>query len=259
MIIHAYLTDGFYPWGEFFLESLRYFHKNIPVILSTRNLNNEQITNLESYGSVNVENEDLSYKKLAKRANITLDELHKHKNQIENVHITQESKVWKLMIAADDRVKSVYETLKGLDGKSEHMFHIDIDMYFRARLDDMFNIIRANDISTRFRLKSKHLNRKILISVLGFKINDKSFKFMEEWINFIDNVKPYNRPIGYGQTSCYYAYQKLINTNTRWGNIPQIYASPMMRTTDKIWAANTTKGKTENLKIFREDFEKIST
>jgi len=255
MIIQAYLTDGFFPWAEFWLESLRHFHPNIPVILSTRNLTNEQIAQLESVNNVTVQNEELTYAKLAKLANLDINKMMDFKKQVETVHVTNENKIWKLMISADDRVKSVYKVLKQVRDQTDFLMHIDIDMYFRKPLHDLFDIITAHVVSMRFRLHSKE-NRKVLGSLQGFKLCDKTFKFMETWIKYIDNVKPVNRPLGYGQTSCYYAYRELIN-EIKWGKIPPKFATAQMPDHGVIWAANTLKGKTENLRLFREDFNLI--
>ena len=256
MIIQAYLTDGFYPWAEFWLESLRRWHPNIPVIFSTRNLSKQQIETLSKDKNVDVQNEELTYAKLAKRANLDINKMMDFKKQVETVHVTDKNKIWKLMISADDRVKSVYKILKQVEGKTDYLMHIDIDMYFRQPLDDLFQIIKSHDISMRFRLKSKE-NRKVLGSLQGFKIGQKSLKFMETWIKYIDNLAPVNRPLGYGQTSCYYAYRDMIN-EISWGKIPPKFATAQMDPNAVIWAANTMKGKTENLKLFKEDFAQIS-
>ena len=123
MIIQAYLTDGFFPWAEFWLETLRHWHPNIPVILSTRNLNDDQIKTLESVKNVKVQNEELTYAKLAKRANLNINKMMDFKKQVEAVHVINENKIWKLMISADDRVKSVYKVLKQLrlNGKTDFL------------------------------------------------------------------------------------------------------------------------------------------
>jgi len=256
MILHSYLTDGFYPWAEFYLESLRRWHPNIPVLLSTRNLKPEQIRKLESVHNVTVENEDLTYEKLAKRANLDLNQMMKLKNEVETVHVTDKNKIWKLMIAADDRVKCMVDVVKRMEGQVDYVLHTDIDMYFRSKLDDLFDIASTHDVSLRFRLKSKE-SRKILISVQAYKPCQSSYDFLDRWVKYIDDITPPKRPLGYGQTSCYYAYRDFVN-KIDWGKIPARFATAQWGEKDVIWAANTMKGKTENLKTFRQDFIKIS-
>lgn len=256
MILHAYLTDGFFGWAKIFVESFKYTNgENIPIVLSTRDLTIDQIHELEMlHKNVYVQNRALDKEAMAKRAGISLNKLLVHKKQIENVHVTDPSKIWKLMVAADDRVKSIRACLQSYESsKHNYVLHCDIDLYFRKKITELFNLVRANDISFRFRLTSKP-NRKIMIGVQGLHIK-KSIPFLNKWIKYVNDVKPADRPLGYGQTSCFYAYRDM-KKQYKWGDIPIEFISPHMRSSDIIWSANTTKGKTENLQICREDFER---
>jgi len=255
MLVHAFLTDGFFPWAELFIESFKYHNgEDIPIVLCTRNLSNKQIHKLYSlHNNITIENEKIDLKRLADKFGISYNRLLEYKHQVEKMHITAESKIWKQYTSADQRIRSIYETMKKYTDQ-DFIFHSDIDMYIRTDLTDLFNLIKDNDISIRFRLKAS-TPRKVMGGLIGFKVNEEVFKFMERWEKYLNDVPIPKRKIGYGQSSFFFAYRDLKN-NYKWGDIPQYYISPKMDQRDKIWSANTMKGKTKNLEICRRDFEK---
>jgi len=205
------------------------------------------------YSNLRIKNESIDIEKMSKEWGLSLKTVLKHKKQIERVHITPESRIWKQFTSADQRIRSIYEEIKSYSNE-DYMLHSDIDIYFRSPITDLFELIKENEISIRFRLKSS-ISRKVMGGLIGFKINKKVFRFMERWIKYLDDVPIPKRKIGYGQTSFYLAYKDLKD-KYKWGDIPIGYISPHMKADDKVWSANTTKGKTENLRIFRRDFEK---
>lgn len=258
MIVHAYLTNGFFPWAKLFLESFRY-HNGIdtPIILTTRGLIDVQVDELNNiYTNIRVDNSDFDINVFCKKSGLDKKTLLRYKKEVETKHVTQLNKVWKLMIAGDDRIKSVYDVVKEhTDSSHKHLLHFDIDMYIRASLAKLFKFVRLHDISMRLRL-NRNLNRKVMIGVQGYKTNEASLDFLNKWIKYIDNVKPVKRHLGYGQTSCYYAYRD-VEGMYKWGDIPLKYIAARMDKSDIIWSANTSKGKTENLRLYRKDFKKI--
>ena len=255
MLVHAFLTDGFYPWAELFVESFKHHNgEDIPIVLCTRILNDDQINKLYSlHSNITVENKQIDLKRLAKKFGISYKQLLEYKHQIEKVHITTEARIWKQYTSADQRIRSIYEVMKKHTDQ-DFILHSDIDMYIRIQLGDLFDLIEANDISIRFRLNSS-TPRKVMGGLIGFKINEKVFKFMERWEKYLDDVPIPKRKIGYGQSSFFFAYRDLKD-DYKWGDVPQRYISPFMRPEDRIWSANNTKGKTKNLEICRRDFEK---
>ena len=116
-------------------------------------------------------------------------------------------------------------------------------------------ILFLHDISIKLRLKSQ-LNRKTLISVQGYRICKKSVYFLKRWIKYVEDIPPHKRRMGYGQTSCYYAYKDVKN-DVKWGSVESRFCSPRMLETDVIWSGNTTKGKVRNLQLCRKDFNKM--
>ena len=126
-------------------------------------------------------------------------------------------------------------------------------MYFRIHLEQLFEIVRSNDISIKFRLKSK-MSRKVMGGLIGFKLNNKTKKFMRRWIYHINALPLYKKPLGYGQASFYLAYCDLKD-ELKWGHVPSKFISPRFAETDVIWSGNSKRGKVRNLKICYNDFK----
>ena len=256
MIIHSYLTSGFFPWAKLFLESYKYHNgSETTIILSTRNLPGENVEKLESlYENLIVQNSNFNMHEMAKKAQMPVRKLVQLKKQVEEKHVTEKNKVWKLMIAADDRVKSVLDVIKEYRTQ-DYMLHFDIDMYFRNDLKDLIAFMRKHDISIRLRLQSK-LNRKTMIGIQGYKINKTTIAFLKKWISYVESIPPHRRPLGYGQSACYYAYRD-FKSKVTWGSIPRKFIAPQMKETDIIWSANTKEGKVKNLEICYKDFKEM--
>ncbi len=256
MIIHAYLTSGFLAWANLFVESFKYYHGDtIKIILSSRDLKQKQIDKLMfCYDNLQVINKQFDITNIAKKSKVSVDTLLQYKKQVETKHVTQKSKVWKNIIADDDRIKEIYEVMNN-NIHEKYMLHFDIDMYFREYIKDLFDLVKNNDISIALRLKSK-ITRKTMIAVQGYKLNNITLNFMKEWIKNIDSTPANIRPAGYGQQACYLAYEKFKKTLS-WGNVIIRFRSPRMLQTDAIWSANTTIGKEKTLKLFYKDFEEI--
>jgi 5-hydroxyisourate hydrolase-like protein (transthyretin family) len=257
MIIHSYLTDGFYGWAEIFIKSFVYFHGTThKIVLTTRDLTDEQIHNLQMlYQNLIVKNKSLDLKNIAERARLTIKEIKKLKRHIENSAVNRKTFIWKQAISVEDRYRnSILEAMdEGING--EYLIHFDIDMYFRSELSQLFEIVTNNDISIKFRLGSK-INRKVMGGLIGFRICDKTKEFMNRWKYYIDELPLYKKPLGYGQTSFYLAYCDL-QEKIKWGHIPSKFISPRFLETDVIWSGNTKKGKEYNLKLCYKDFSEM--
>lgn len=263
-MIHAYFTEGYYPWAEFFVKTLKHSNgEENRLILSSRNLDEKRIEALTKlYKNIEVRNKNLKYKEMAQRAKISQDVLLKYKNTVETIKVSDNSKVWKLMIAAEDRLKEIRGILDELN-EGDIVLHLDIDTYIRRKVDPILNVIKENDFTTRWRIKKqlrrdgkvKFENRTTLISVQGYNINDKTKKFLDRWIHHLVKVPAHKRPLGYGQTSCYYAYLDLKD-QLKWGDVPGPFLAPGGNAKNVIlWGAN--KGsKKENLERYKEDFRR---
>jgi hypothetical protein len=239
-----------------FLESFKFHHGDkMLIILSGRELKTENIRQLNSlYSNLKVINKKFDVDRMAETCKLSKEVLLKYKYQVEHSHVTENNKVWKNIIADDDRIKEIYQVIeKNLSQK--YLLHFDIDMYFRENLDGLFELVKDNDISIRLRLKSKP-TRKTMIGVQGYKLKPSILRFMKEWIKNIDSTPVYLRPAGHGQAACFLAYNK-FKGNLKWGSVPPRFISPRMLETDAVWSANTVKGKEKTLKLFYKDFNNI--
>jgi hypothetical protein len=255
MIIHSYLTDGLFGWAKLFVESYRFHNgEDIPIHLCTRNLTELQVKELyELYPNIKVENKDIDLKLAAKQLGLTMEQLLKYKARIEKVGVTNRARIWKQFISADDRIRSIYEVMKQYP-EQDFMLHTDIDSYVRGPLTRIFDCIRNNEISIRFR-PNNPIDRRVLGALVGFKLNDKVYRFMEHWIKYLDDVPIPKRQRGYGQTSFYLAYKDLYR-KYKWGNFP-LEVSGQRRKPDEIWAGKGDVGKDRNLKFYLYEFDMI--
>lgn len=263
-IIHSYFTEGYYDWARLFIESLKKSNgQKHKLILSSRNLNDSKINQLKKlYKNIEIRNKDLDYKKLAKKAEINLDTLMQFKSETEKVKINSYNWVWKLMISAEDRIREIKDVAYSLD-KGDSMLNLDIDSYIRKPLDPWFDIIAENDFSSIIKYdqqkqKFGYIKKKayvIICCIQGYKIGDPSLAFLDRWMYYIDRISPKYRPRGFGQITCYEAYDYYKNV-LNWGIIPpDTYSLSGNGDNCILWGAN--KGsKTENLERFREDFQR---
>jgi len=256
MIIHSYLTDGFYDWAELFVKSFIYHHDNThKIFLSTRGLTEEQIEKLQSVSpNLHISNKKLNLKEIANRAKVPVNKILKLKNHIENEAVTKNTYIWKQAISVEDRYRNSIIEAMNFYSDEDYLIHFDIDMYFRKHLQDLFDIVTLNDISIKFRLKSK-ISRKVMGGLIGFKISKKTRQFMKRWVHHIDAIPLDKKPLGYGQTSFYLTYCDMKD-ELKWGYVPSRFISPRFTEADVVWSGNTKAGKAKNLIRCVEDFTK---
>jgi hypothetical protein len=261
MIIHSYFTEGYFEWAKLFVQSLAKSNGyGLRLFLSTRNLDDKRIDKLHDlYHDVIVMNEDLDYDQMAKRAKVDKKTLLKYKNRVESVKVDKESKVWKLMIAAEDRLKEIKQLL---DMYQEPMLHVDIDTYVKKDITPIVETVKANDFTTRWRIEKqikregyvRYENRATLISVQGYNGSENSRKFLDRWIYHLCKVPAHKRETGFGQTSCYYAYLDLKD-EVKFGDVPPSFLSPQGHGQGILWGAN--KGaKQDTLREYQNDLKK---
>ena len=76
--------------------------------------------------------------------------------------------------------------------------------------------------------------------------------FLKTWLNHLCKVPPHERPVGYGQTSCYYAYLDW-KEKMSFGDIPQEFLTPSGYGKGILWGGN--KGdKNKTLEKYEKDF-----
>jgi hypothetical protein len=270
MIIHAYFTDGYLDWGLLYLKAFKYYHgEKYHMVLDTRNLQPRDIKQIHKiYSNITVNNNNMSLEHIARLTDIPLNSLIDMKNSLEQVGANNTNRTWKMIIAGDDRIKALRDLMNELPD-NESVFHSDIDMYTRGRLDPFFSIIKKHDFTTRFRMYQRpnaNDNRKILINIMGFTNNQYTREFLNRWVFHIDSVRPKDRERGFGQTSCYYAFRDMNNlypNEIKWGDVHNdklcglAFDYPDGSKSDHIaWFANK-RNKKPNIENCYRDFERI--
>ena len=259
-IVNVYFTNGFLKWGKLFIESYTYYNGiDDKMVVFTRNLNKKQINGLYKLrDNIEIENKNLNLELLSEKAGIDKNKLVSYKRETEREKVSGENKVWKLMIAGDDRIKQIYELMNELN-EGDHILHFDADTYIQRNVSNFWDELQRNDFSTIFRINKQirrrgkvfRENRATLICVMGFTVNENSKRFMKSWIDYIDKVPPSKRSKGYGQTSCYYAWRDMNNEikDFRWGQFRDKKRSTWM---------NANKGYKDQLLVkARKDFDEI--
>lgn len=262
-ITHTYFTDGYFGWAKLFVESFIHFNdmnRNF-LILSTRNLKKDQIDELKSYHDmIIIKNKNLKYGELAKRVGVDKQTIIQWKHTVEFEKVNKECKAWKLMIAAEDRLKEIFEVLR--KHNPNRLLHVDVDTYVRGDVTPIFDVIDQNVFTTRWRYNKqikrdgfvKYENRATLISVQGYR-GLEAREFLKRWIELLDEVPPAKRPTGFGQTTCYRAYLEFQDRKPfTWGQIGPEFLSPQGFGNGILWGGN--KGnKGDTLKLYRKHFK----
>jgi len=209
-MIHAYFTNGMINNAEIFLRSLYKTNGDqFPVLLSTRDLTVGQMGDLHClHPRLEIENETLDMDSLAKRAQVSTKTLWKYRRQVENQYISPKNKVWKLMIAAEDRPRALYDVLQR-GGNDYPLLHFDIDTLFRKDISPLLPHAMANECCLLLRPNIQPIKARITISTMTWRKTDNTMKFFERWFHWLDGCPPPFRPIGYGQTSCWFAFEEL--------------------------------------------------
>lgn len=223
-MIHSYFTSGMFNLAEIFLKSLHYSNGNdFNVVLSTRDLDPNQINKLEEiYPGVNIENKKIDMQRLADKAELPVALLNQYRDEVEHNYVSKANKVWKLMIAADDRVKALQDVIQRA-GANDVILHFDIDTLFKKDIHHAYKFAAYYDGCLLLRLKHNIVKARITISTMFWKKTRSTLQFFDRWINYVDAIHPLQRPIGYGQTACYYAfidmrdYINICSLGNRWG------------------------------------------
>lgn len=257
MLVHSYLTNGFVKMGEVFLKSLRMVSAPyyLPVWLEGRSLSFEDMELLySSYPRelLHINNQPLNMKRLALKAGVTLKQLQTFKKQCEGRYVSNKNKVWKLMIAGDDRVKSLNKLLyswkipenespKWAGFNLEYIAHFDIDTLFRKPLDMVPKMLEDVNIYLKLRPGHNIVKARITIDCILIKPANDVRLFFDRWIHYIDKVPPLERPIGYGQASCWLAFKE-VERKLNYGTLPLSFGLPgRNKKGDIIWTGNVHK------------------
>ena len=254
-MIHAYLTDGFFEMGKVFLESLWQTNRDTyRCLLTTRNFNDQMISEYRNiYPGLQVENKLINFEKMSDYAKVPVKTLKKWKKEIESRYVTPQNRCWKLMIAGDDRPHAIYDLMLRGEGKYIPILHFDIDTLFRRNLWPMSVDAAKHDLCLLLRPKINPVKARITISTIGIKTNERTIKFFSRWMHWIGVVPPLERPIGYGQTSCWKAFEECPDLIVK--TLDRRFAYPGQNRKDNIiWTGAIHKMTKEDcVKYFRRE------
>lgn len=242
MLIHSYMTDGFFDFGKALLFSFKHFHgESMPFLFTTRNLSEQQIDELYSlYDNLIVHNAEIDMQALSERTGISVQLLNKHKWQVENVYVKRESVIWKQFISVEDRYRESLQDAFNICG--DVFIHLDADSLIVHSLDQLFKIVEYNDVSLVFR-PNHALRFKIFGCLMGFKFGSNAYDFLKIWEKHIDAIPLVKKPRGYGQASCWMAYDELKDSNIKWGKIPNHFVHPRQNARALILQGNNGNRK----------------
>ena len=287
MIVHSYLTNGFFDMAKVFLRSLEVAEgmDNAPLVwLDTRGLEPPQVEELRRYyvtGKLYVNNSKIPMRQWAEEAEITLKELKEYKRQCEGRYVNNRNRVWKLMTAGDDRVQHLFKFAwppagnpmtevprrangtyeSGWKQRIEYIAHFDIDTLFRKPISSPAKeLMNHNDLWLKLRPNNEIVKARITIDVILMRPTTQVGRFFNMWIHEIGKLRPRDRPIGWGQASCWYAFVKLRD-RLSYNTLPLEWGLPgRNKPDDLIWTGNVHKlAKKDCVKLFNAEMKKWKT
>lgn len=212
MIIHSFLTDGFYDWSVFFLQSLKKYNKEkYKVIFDTMGLNGKQINQLKSiYNNFEIRNKPIDIDEFVSLTKFNKEDAIQFKKDVELKHsnLNKFNKTWKQWISVEKRYRdSIIKIMN--ENPEQTILHVDIDTVFVNNINQFENFIEQHDVSFKFRAKQTLDKRRIVGGFIGLKSNENGFKFVNKWIEEINKKKLKDKPLGYGQYTLFTTYKQL--------------------------------------------------
>lgn len=264
MMINAYFTKGMFPMAKTFLKSLSLTNgEDNMVILSTRDLEDNQIKELHTYyPNLTVENKIIDMERFAARAKVSVNTLIKYRREVENSYVTPQNRVWKLMIAAEDRPRALFDLLqRDCFGKIMPIYHFDIDTLFLKNISPITETAMNHDCCLLLRYNIMPVKAKITISTMFWRRTEVTMEYFDRWMHYLDILPPPERPIGYGQTSCWYAFKdvehklKCHTLGPAWG----YPGKKMNQESNYVWSGAVHKlKKNDCTKLFAEKLEELT-
>lgn len=259
MLIHSYVTDGYYDFAVSMLESFKAQHNDqIPFLIHSKDLSDEQILGLESrYSNLTIRNSDVDWEWLQQASGMGKQKLLVSKQQVEqrgNRFIPKWSYHWKHYISIYSRYRDSIVEAFDFAGEGEHVLHLDIDLYINKPIDTIFNLIELADVSLLLRPGLTPEWRKVYGCIMGFTVNDNSRRFMKQVRSHIDAVNFDKIPRHYGQTIFWRSYCDLQKSGIKFAKIPQNWVDHGFKANAFILSANNGLLK----KVTAERYRKMS-
>jgi hypothetical protein len=205
--VHTFLTSGFLGWGELFLEGLRYAHgEQIHVRIDSRDLSDRDIDLLyKTYGNLEIHNRPFAWDTLSNETEVSIDTIHGWRKEIEQGIVTKENYLFKIAVSVNERYRSLQQVAHEVHSQGfDLMLHSDADVYIRSSMMPLFNIMQQHDFCLYIRPNRPH-RLAVVGGFLGFNLNEKTDRFLQIWMNKIDETPFTERWIGYGQSVLWFA------------------------------------------------------
>jgi hypothetical protein len=258
--------------GKVFLDSLATVMKDAAPLmwLDTMGCQPHEVDELKNYyprERLHIVNRKLPMRDWAAQIGIPLGELKEYKRQCEQRYVSNKNRVWKLMVAGDHRVKSLRRLLfmpdliphkdtPDWDTTVNFVAHFDIDTLFRRPLNRIPEMMEKADIWLKLRPNNPIVKARITIDVILVKPTDRVRDFFNRWVHYINRIPPKQRPLGYGQTSCWLAFEE-VKDRLNYASLPLPFGLPgRNKPSDIIWTGNKHKlRKDDCAKMFAKELE----
>ncbi len=258
MIIHSYITDGFYSFAETLLESFKAQHgDHTRFLLHAKDLSEEQVLGLKGrYKELTVINSETDWEWLAKASKMGKERLLKGKAQVErlgNRYMSKEFYHWKHYISIYSRYRDALREAFEFAGEGEHILHLDADLYINRKINIIFNLIKSADVSLLLRPGLEPEWRKTYGCIMGYTVNDRSRKFLREVRTRIHAVDFINIPKGYGQIVFWRAYCDFAREkDIKFAKIPEGWVYKGFKKSGLILSANNGLKKYQTAKRYSQ-------
>jgi len=200
----------------------------------------------------------------AQRLGITVKILKQYKHECESRFVSQRNKAWKLLTAGDDRIRALQDILfepsqivkpEWTNLNFNYIAHFDIDTLFRESLGLIVpDMMKEADIWLKLRPNHNIVKARITIDCIFVRATDGVFKFFQHWRNRINHVEPKERPVGFGQSSCWRAFED-TKDKMNYKTLPLSFGLPGRNKKNQIiWCGNINKlAKDDCVKLFKKE------
>jgi len=250
--------------AKVFVESFSHFHKidKVPLIIDAVDITDSMRDDLhDRYPHLSTRLRPLALKHKAQKYNIPLKRLQKWKDAVEHGFVTQQNRAWKLMIAGEDRVCTVNQIVRDLlDDPNTIIMHFDIDTLFRSNLRPIEEEMIGYDVGLKLRPNIEPVKARITIDVMALRPTPFVEMWLTEWIQISQSLHPLERPIGYGQISCWEAFlTSKEDGRLKVLTLPLKYGLPgRNKFSDAIWCGNVHKLKKDDcVGMFRKELDRL--
>ncbi len=257
MLIHSYVTDGYYDFAVSLIESFKDKHgEDTRFLLHSKGLSKEQIDNLYGrYKNLTIRNSEIDWAWLERKSGMNRNQLKQGKQQVEtlgNRYMSKQFYHWKHYISIYSRYRDAIVEAFDFAEEGERIIHMDADLYINRRLDPVFNLLDKADVALVLRPGYSPEWRKMYGCLMGFRVNDQSRAFHKKVCTLIHQPDFKNIPKGYGQIVFWRAYKELEKSNIKIVNIPKTWIFKGFNDKALILSANNGQLKRKTAKQYRE-------